>query len=190
MVSGPLWKFGLNVISSLVAWDPFAFMVGAGIVLALGAALVYVWLRSWDNFIKHRFVAIGQRAAKKGDLRPDWMKNQDMKHAEPLYTIVKYEKVFCAFGYEFVLQSREMLVSGELFAQCASMRHLAILDDRISSMARVEAGVRKIGTVNIDRYLAFEGNDIMQMTCLLIYAHGESLKEKAGLLPFPTVGLH
>lgn len=190
LVVGPSWKFGWTLATLFYSLDPIAFWVGLAVLVSVISTLVYLWWKSLDNFIKHSFRAISARQHLPEDCRADWMLNQDLKHKNPLYYVIKYEKLFCAFGFEVALASREFLVSGELFAQCASMRHLAILDARVDSMARVEAGVRKMGTINIDRYLAFDGHDVMQMTCLLIYAHGESLKEKAALLPFPMVGLH
>lgn len=190
LLAGHWAKVFAKTLLWVYAYNPaLCFSLVAFAILCL-ICTVFLLYRYRGAFTLHRFSKRKSAPCSVGDKRPDWMKNQDLLHQNALYTYVLYEKIISAFGFEWVSASSEFLISGELYAQCANMRHLSIADVRTESMARVESGVRKIGTVNVDRYLCFDSHDVMQMTCLVIYAHGEALKEKASLLPFPSVSLH
>lgn len=168
----------------------YLITAGLGVGASLAAYLAAAWRRR-GVFIFHHYRAVHRNAMGGGDWRPDWCVNQDLRHKDPCLVLVEYQKVF-RFGMFSCLAAPKIrfLVNGEMFVQCTNLRTLSPYEDREESMKRILSYLGRLGTVNHDRYSTVAGSDILHFTALMVYAHGEQLKERLAHAAFPGARLN
>jgi len=185
----PLWAmFVLEVI--IYGWLPtlqnvfYRYYQLSFIPVILILILGFFLYRFYVTLFKYKYHCSHAGKILRGDKRPDYMLNQEMKHEDDLCYNVVFNKLFCGFTY----YTYNFTISAELYSQLQGLRFLNAFDDHQSAIKRLEAYARNLGTVNMDRY---DNDDPFrqQMTVGLAGALSRELQEKLAKAGFPGARL-
>jgi hypothetical protein len=163
--------------------------------------------------VRHRYQFVGWHDNQSDptfgdDLRTDATSLGELKHNKPLIALVKHTEVTHIFGktnagysswhkgllsiFSLELPGKTTIfpVSMEVLSQITGAVNLRMSSTPLAAWERIEMSAKSLHSVNVSRYLVFEGAHPVQGACLVAFGLFMQMRERLRNVPFPIASSH
>lgn len=183
------------------------------VILPLAMLMLVVTIIIMFFPVRHRYQFVGWHDNQYypifgDDLRTDATSLGELKHNKPLIALVKHTEVTHIFGktnagysswhkgllsiFSLELPGKTTIfpVSMEVLSQITGAVNLRMSSTPLAAWERIEMSAKSLHSVNVSRYLVFEGAHPVQGACLVAFGLFMQMRERLRNVPFPIASSH